>query len=380
MKIVLAPDSFKESMTAKEACLAMEKGIKRVINEIEIVHAPMGDGGEGTLDALVDATNGEIYYKDVVAPLGNKVRARFGILGDKKTAIIEMAEASGLHLVDKDNRNPLITTSFGTGELIKEALDKDVDRILIGLGGSATNDAGVGMLQALGVRFKDKENNEVSYGGGELRKISSIDISNLDKRILSTKIEIACDVKNPLTGPEGASEVFGRQKGANDEIVKILDENLKHFANISRKIIGKDIDNIQGAGAAGGLGAALIGFCNGEVKPGIDTVIEYSRLEDKLKGADFVFTGEGSIDFQTKFGKTPVGVATLAKKYNTPVIAFAGKIGKEINELYSLGIDSIVGITPGTMELDKALKEGKNNLAVATENIVRIIAIKHSIL
>ncbi len=376
MKIVLAPDSFKESMTAKEACMAMERGIKKVINSVEIIHVPMGDGGEGTLDALVDATNGEVFYKDVVAPLGNKVKARFGILGDKKTAIIEMAEASGLYLVDKEKRNPLITTSFGTGELIKEALNKDVNKILIGLGGSATNDGGVGMLQALGVSFKDKNNNEIPYGGGALNKIHYIDVSNLDKRMLNVKIEIACDVKNTLTGPEGASEVFGRQKGASDADVKVLDENLKHFADISKKIIGKDIDNIQGAGAAGGLGAALIGYCNAEVKRGIDTVIEYSKLEDKLKDADLVLTGEGSIDFQTKFGKTPIGVATLAKKYDVPVIAFGGRIGNGIEELYSLGIDSIIGITPGVIGLDEALKDGKDNLEVAVENILRIITIK----
>ena len=376
MKIVLAPDSFKESMTAKEACMAMERGIKKVINSVEIIHVPMGDGGEGTLDALVDATNGEVFYKDVIAPLGNKVKARFGILGDKKTAIIEMAEASGLYLVDKEKRNPLITTSFGTGELIKEALNKDVNKILIGLGGSATNDGGVGMLQALGVSFKDKNNNEIPYGGGALNKIHYIDVSNLDKRMLNVKIEIACDVKNALTGPEGASEVFGRQKGASDADVKVLDENLKHFADISKKIIGKDIDNIQGAGAAGGLGAALIGFCNAEVKRGIDTVIEYSKLEEKLKDADLVLTGEGSIDFQTKFGKTPIGVATLAKKYDVPVIAFGGRIGNGIEELYSLGIDSIIRITPGVIGLDEALKDGKDNLEIAVENILRIITIK----
>lgn len=252
MKIVLVPDSFKESMTAKEACMAMERGIKKVINSVEIINVPMGDGAEGTLDALVDATNGEIFYKDIVASLGNKVKARFGILGDKKTDIIE----------------------------------------------------------------------------------------------------IAYDVKNTLTGPEGASEVFGRQKGASDADVKVLDENLKQFVDISKKIIGKDIDNIQGAGAAGGLGAALIGFCNAEVKRGIDTVIEYSNLEDKLKDADLVLTGEGSIDFQTKFGKTLIGVATLAKKYDIPVIVFGGRIGNGIEELYSLGIDFIIGITPCVIGLD----------------------------
>ena len=377
MKIVLAPDSFKESMTAKEACIAMEKGIKKVLKEAICIHLPMADGGEGTMDSLVDATLGEKYVVEVTDPLGNKINARFGMLGDGETAVIEMAEASGIHLVDRDKRNPLKTTTFGTGELIKAALDKGAKKIIIGLGGSATNDGGVGMLQALGASFKDKEGNELPFGGGVLSFLEKIDLSNFDRRVFKVEIEVACDVKNPLTGENGASHVFGAQKGATKDMVYILDNSFKHYAEKVKDLLSKEIDNVDGAGAAGGLGAALLGFCNGKMEKGIDLVIKYSKLEEKLKDADLVFTGEGSIDFQTKFGKTPIGVSSMAKKFNIPVIVFAGKIGSGIDELYSLGINSVVGIIPGVMNIDEALKSGKENLERASENIIRIIEVQN---
>ena len=373
MKFVLAPDSFKESMTAKEVCIAMENGIRKIYKDVECIHVPMADGGEGTVQSLVDATEGVLYKEEVTAPLENKVIATYGILGDGETAIIEMAEASGLQLVPREKRNPLITTSYGTGELIISALNKGVKKILIGLGGSATNDAGVGMLQALGIRFIDEDGQDVGFGGGELSKIVDIDMSSFDNRILNVDIEVACDVKNPLTGENGASFVFGAQKGGNKETLEELDSNLKHYAEVVKRDMGKEIDKVEGAGAAGGLGAALIGFCNGKLESGIDLVIKYSNLEEKVKDADFVFTGEGSIDFQTKFGKTPIGVAKVAKKYNIPVIAFGGRIGEGIDELYSLGIDSVIGITPGVISLDEALSKGKDNLEISAENVVRIL-------
>ena len=377
MKFILAPDSFKESMTAKEACIAMENGIRKVFKDAQCIHIPMADGGEGTVDALIESTNGKTYKVDVTGPLGNKVKAKFGILGDMKTAVIEMAEASGLHLVKLKDRNPLITTTFGTGELIKYALDMNVEKIIIGLGGSATNDGGVGMLQALGAKFKDINGKEIGFGGEALKDLYKIDLSDFDKRISNVKIEVACDVKNPLTGEKGASFVFGPQKGGSKEALEILDNNLKHYADIVRKDLGKEIDKVEGAGAAGGLGAALIGFCTGELKSGIDLVIKYSNLEDKLKGSDYGFTGEGSIDFQTKFGKTPIGVAKISKKYNVPVIAFGGNVGEGIDDLYSLGIDSIIGITPRIMLLDEALKKGKDNLEISVENIARILNLEN---
>ncbi|SFB29116.1 glycerate kinase [Clostridium frigidicarnis] len=375
MKFVLAPDSFKESMTAKEVCIAMEKGIKKVFKDAECIHVPMADGGEGTVQSLVDATSGKLYSKNVTAPLGNITESKFGILGSGNIAVIEMAEASGLQLVDINKRNPLITTTYGTGELIKEALDKGVKKILIGLGGSATNDGGAGMLQALGVKFLDANKDELAFGGGNLGKLEKIDISNMDKRILDVEVEVACDVKNPLTGDNGASYIFAPQKGATEEMVKLLDENLKHYAEVIKREFSKEVDNIEGAGAAGGLGAALLGFCNAKLMKGIDIVIEYSGLEDKLKGAQYVFTGEGSIDNQTKFGKTPIGVAKVAKKYDIPVVALGGKIGNDIDELYDLGIDSIIGILPGVITLEEALKNGSKNIEVSMENISRILAL-----
>ena len=376
MKFILAPDSFKESMTAKEACISMENGIRKVFNDATCIHVPMADGGEGTVDALIESTNGNIYEVEVTAPLGNKVKAKFGILGDGKTAVIEMAEASGIHLVKLEDRNPLLTTTFGTGELIKHALDMNVERIIIGLGGSATNDGGVGMLQALGASFKGSDGKEIALGGGALKDLCEIDLSGFDKRVYDVKIEVACDVKNPLTGEKGASFVFGAQKGGNKETLEVLDSNLKHYAEVVKRDMGKEIDKVEGAGAAGGLGAALIGFCNGKLESGIDLVIKYSNLEEKVRNADFVFTGEGSIDFQTKFGKTPIGVAKVAKKYNIPVIAFGGRIGEGIDELYSLGIDSVIGITPGVISLDEALAKGKDNLEISAENVVRILEIR----
>lgn len=373
MKFVLAPDSFKESMTAKEVCIAMEKGIKKVWKNAECIHVPMADGGEGTVQSLVDATNGKLYYEQVTAPLGNKVTATYGILGDGQTAIIEMAEASGLHLVKREKRNPLITTTYGTGELIKAALDKGVKKILIGLGGSATNDGGAGMLQALGVKFLDKSGYNIGFGGGELSKINKIDMSSFDKRINNIEIEVACDVKNYLTGINGASYVFGAQKGATQNMIEELDNNLKYFAQVTREQLNCEIDEVEGAGAAGGLGAALVGFCGGKLKRGIDIVVEYSKLEEKIQGADYVFTGEGSIDSQSKFGKTPVGVSLVAKKHNIPVIAFAGRVGEGIDELYDLGITSVIGILPGIMTIDEALESGKANVERTIENIVRVL-------
>ena len=373
MKIVLAPDSFKESMTAKEACEAIEKGLRKVIDNLECIHVPMADGGEGTTQSLVDATGGKFYTVEVTGPLGEKKEAIFGILGDEKTAILEMAEASGLEIVSRDKRDATITTTYGTGELIKAALDKKVETILIGIGGSATNDGGAGMVQALGGKLLDRVGNEIGFGGGELAKLEKIDISNLDKRLKDVKIIVACDVQNPLTGPTGASHVFGRQKGANEEQREQLDKNLKHYAEIIRRDLGKDVETIPGAGAAGGLGAGLMAFLSAELRKGIDIVIEYSKLEDKIQGADYVITGEGSIDGQTRFGKTPYGVAKVAKKYDIPVIALAGNVGKDIDVLYDYGFTAIFSILPRVETLEKAINNGKENIQYISENLGRVL-------
>ena len=373
MKIVIAPDSFKESMTAEECCNFIKKGLSKILPEVEYITVPMADGGEGTASALISSTNGKFFSEIVLNPLGKEIKSSFGILGDKKTAVIEMAKASGLELISSSERNPMITTTYGTGQLIKSALEKNVSTILIGLGGSATNDGGAGMIQALGGKLLDENNQEIGFGGGELSKLRKIDLSHLDKRLKNVKIIVACDVENPLTGINGASYTFGKQKGATDEMIKILDKNLSHFSKIIEKELNINVENIPGSGAAGGLGAGLIGFLSGELKKGIDIVIKYSDLESKLKDTDFIITGEGSIDGQTRFGKTPFGIAKLGKKYNIPVIALAGNIGKDIDLLYEYGFTSIFPILTKVETLDNALKNGGYNIEVVSENIGRLI-------
>lgn len=378
MKFVLAPDSFKESMTSKEVCNAMSEGIRKVFSKAEITAVPMADGGEGTMQSMIDSTNGTIYSAVVKGPLGKDITAKFGVLGDKKTAVVEAAEACGLQLIDKYSRNPLVTTTYGVGELIKAALDMNIEKLIITLGGSSTNDGGVGMLQALGVKFLDKNNNEISFGGASLSKIYTIDVSMIDKRINNVDIKAACDVKNYLTGDNGASRIFAKQKGASEEDIDILDENLKHYADVVKKQFGIDIDHVEGAGAAGGLGSAITGFLAGKLENGFSIVAACSDLESKIINADFVITGEGSIDVQTKGGKTPYGVAKTAKKFNVPVIALCGRIGDGIEELYEY-IDSIVCIVQGAVSLEDALQNGKVNMTRTMENICRIIEISKNI-
>ena len=373
--IVLAPDSFKESMTAKEVCEAMERGIRKANSQIRCIHVPMADGGEGTMQSLVDATGGRVYSKEVVGPLGNNVVAEYGILGNGEIGVIETASASGIHLVDSEKRNPLITTTFGTGQLIKACLDKGVKKLLIGIGGSATNDGGAGFIQALGGRLLDENGDDLSYGGGALAKLHTIDLSNLDERLKYVSVEVACDVNNPLCGKEGASYVFGPQKGATREMIEILDQNLSHYAEVIKEQLGKDVISKAGAGAAGGLGAGLMAFLDVKLKSGIEMVIEYANLEEKVRDADMVWTGEGSIDFQTQYGKTPLGVAMIAKKYNKPVIALAGRVGNDIDVLYDKGIDAIFGIMRGVTSIEEALVKGPENVEKTSENIIRLLNI-----
>lgn len=373
MKFIIAPDSFKESMTAKEACLAMEKGIRQVFPDAECILVPMADGGEGTVEALVDHTGGRLIRSMVTGPAGLKVEAVYGISGDGRTAIIEMASASGIHLIPKEERNPLVTTSYGTGELIRSALDQGVERILMGIGGSVTNDGGAGMLQALGVSFRDADGAELPFGGGALKRLHTIDVSALDARLRKVRVEVACDVTNPLTGPNGASAVFGPQKGATPEMVRLLDDSLCHYAGLIAGQLGIRIADAEGAGAAGGLGAGLLAFLNAELKKGIELVIQYTDLESKMDGADYVFTGEGSIDGQTLFGKTPFGVASVALKKGVPVIAFAGRVGEGVETLYDHGFTAIIGILKGVTSLDKALAAGRDNLAFSVGNVCRLL-------
>ncbi|MDF4191390.1 glycerate kinase [Ligilactobacillus salivarius] len=374
-KFVLAPDSFKESMTAKEVCVAMEKGIRKVFSDAEIVHVPMADGGEGTVESLVDATNGYKEYVEVQGPLPKqKVRAYYGILEDKKTAVIEMAQASGLMLVDPKVRNPLVTTTYGTGELIKAALNKGVSTIIIGIGGSATVDGGIGMAQALGVKFTDKYGNNIEPTGSNLAKIDKISMENLDKRVKKVNFIIASDVENILTGKKGAAAVFGPQKGATPDEVELLDKGLIHYAEIIRRDIGKNVEDIAGSGAAGGLGAGLIAFLDAKLQSGVEVVANTVELAEKISQADYVFTGEGGMDFQTKYGKTPFGVAQVAKKYQKPVFAEAGYLGERIEELYDIGISAIFGIVDKSESIEESLEKGPQNVERTTENIARLIS------
>jgi len=355
MKIVVAPDSFKGSLTAVEVSDAIEQGAREIFPEAEIVKIPMADGGDGTVQCLINATGGEILREKVTGPLGDEVLASYGILGDKKTAVIEMAEASGLTLVPENKRNPLITTTYGTGQLIKAALDQGCRKMIIGIGGSATNDGGAGMVQALGVKLLDREGKKIGFGGGELKKINRIDISNLDNRLSDTKTLVASDVNNPLCGPKGASRIYGPQKGATPEIIEELDESLAHFAEIIKKDLNKDIKNMLGAGAAGGLGASLMAFLDAELRPGIEIMIEVVKLEQAIKDADLVITGEGKIDSQTIYGKAPIGVAKIAKKYNIPVIAVAAIIGDDADIVHQYGISSLISVSGTPMRLDESV-------------------------
>lgn len=370
---LLAPDSFKESMTAKEVCVAMEAGLRKAFPEANYVHVPMADGGEGTVQSLVDATGGRMVEKKVAGPLGETVTAKYGIMGDGVTAAIEMASASGIHLVTKETKNPLITTTYGTGELIKECLDQGIKKIIIGIGGSATNDGGAGMAEALGVKFLDEEGHTLPRGGGSLGKLATIDTSELDARLADVEIIVACDVTNPLCGETGASHVFGPQKGATPEMVLTLDANLANYAAVVKEQLGKDVRDIPGAGAAGGLGAGLLIFTQATLQRGIDIVIEYTGLRSKLASADYCLTGEGGMDFQTQFGKTPYGVAKAAKLEGKKVIALAGYIGEGVEVLYEEGIDAIFGIVPGASDIEKLLADGPKNVERTCENIGRIL-------
>lgn len=372
---LLAPDSFKESMTAKEVCEAMEKGIKSALPDATCIHVPMADGGEGTVQSLVDATGGRLIKKEVTGPLGIPVIAQYGILGDGKTGVIEMASASGIHHVTKETKNPLITTTFGTGELIRECVEQGITDIILGIGGSATNDGGTGMASALGYKFLDGAGDELPFGGGYLGELVTIDSAEALPQLKKMNILVASDVTNPLCGEHGASAVFGPQKGATPEMVKVLDDNLAHYARVVKEQLGIDMVNVPGAGGAGGLGAGLLAFTNSTMKKGVEIVIEYTNLKEKLKQADYCFTGEGGIDFQTKFGKAPYGVAQAAKGLNPDmkVIALAGYVGQDVETLYDEGFDAIFGIVPGAAEIETLLAQGKENVARTAESIARLL-------
>lgn len=372
LKIVIACDSYKESLRAIEVCKAIEKGFSKIFPEAEYVNVPIGDGGEGTVQSLVDATGGKIISLYVTGPLGERVEAFYGISKDNRTAFIEMAAASGLHHVSVEERNPLITTTKGTGELILDALDRGVQHIILGLGGSATNDGGTGMLSAVGVKFLKKNGQIMEPVGGNLQSIDSLDLSTLDPRLAHVKIEAACDVDNPLTGKKGAAAVFAKQKGASSEMIVELDENLKHYAYVLKHQLHIDVEQISGAGAAGGLGAAVVAVLRGELRKGIEIVLDYTNFDEHIRAADIVLTGEGRIDEQTAYGKAPVGVARRAKRFHIPVIAIGGSVTSNHMLVYKEGIDAVFSATSSPMKLEEAYMAAKENIEMTARNIASV--------
>ncbi|HDZ9132824.1 TPA: glycerate kinase [Vibrio cholerae] len=372
MKVVIAPDSFKESLTAKQVCDAIQAGLARVWHDAKFVAIPVADGGEGTVQSLVDATQGRLVEVKVMGPQGKRVEAFYGMLGDNQTAVIEMAAASGLHHVPLVQRDPKLTTSFGTGELIRHALDQGVTKLIIGLGGSATNDGGVGMLAALGARFTNADGDPIQLTGGGLRELTHIDLQDFDPRLQHCDILVACDVNNPLCGDKGASAVFGPQKGATPEDVQLLDGALRQFGLLTEKVTGKMVLESTGAGAAGGMGAALLAYTQARLRPGIEIVLETVQLAHQVSDADLVITGEGRIDSQTVHGKTPMGVAKVAKRFDVPVLALCGCTGDNYQAVYQCGIDAVFAAVPRAMSLEDALKESDFNLADLAENVARL--------
>ena len=369
MKIVIAPDSYKESLSALEVANAIEQGFREIWPDADYVKLPVADGGEGTVEAMVAATAGRIVDVDVTGPLGENITAFFGLSGDERTAFIEMAAASGLEQVPVALRDPLKTTSWGTGELIRHALDAGVDHIIIGLGGSATNDGGAGMVQALGAKLLDARQNEIGKGGAALDALARIDISQLDPRLAACRIEVACDVTNPLTGKEGASAVFGPQKGATAETIDRLDTALAHYAQIIARDLEVDVLELAGGGAAGGMGAALYAFCGAQLRRGIEIVTDALQLDACVADADLVITGEGRIDSQTIHGKVPVGVAKVAKRYHKPVIGIAGSLTADVGIVHEHGLDAVFSVIYTICTLDDALKNAAENVRMTARNV-----------
>jgi len=373
MRVVVAPDSYKGSVSALGVSAAMERGVLRVFTTASVCKIPIADGGEGTVEALVGATGGTFQEVQVSGPLGETRSARWGILGDATTAVIEMASASGLTLVPADRRDPRITCTYGTGELIRKALDAGLRRVIVGIGGSATNDGGCGMARALGVKFLAADGTTLASGGGALARLAQIDLSGLDPRLKETEITVACDVDNPLCGTRGASAVFGPQKGATQAVVQELDAALKHFAECAQAATGRDVAGRAGAGAAGGLGAGLMFFTPAKLKPGVDIVLDAVNFAGIVKDATFVITGEGQTDFQTAFGKAPVGVARIAKQYNVPVFCISGGLGEGADDVLTHGINATLSICNRPLSLAECMQDAESLIEEATVRLCRVL-------
>ncbi len=374
MKIILAPDSFKGSLTAAEAACSMERGLRRVLPNLEILKLPVADGGEGTIGAFHQAAGGSFQEVDVTGPVGDRRNARFLVLPNG-TAVMEMAEASGIAGLTRHQLDPLHATTFGTGELLRAILDHGCRSIIMGIGGSATNDGGAGMAQALGACFLNAQGRELAPGGAALLELQHIDCTRLDPRLRETSITVACDVTNPLCGEQGASAVYGPQKGATDQDVALLDRALAHYAGVLNREFGIDVATVAGAGAAGGLGAALLAFCNAAIRPGITAVLDVIGFDQALSGAGLILTGEGRIDAQTANGKVPVGVAERAKAHSPgiPVIAIAGGLGEGAEAVFAHGIDAILPIVDEAMPLEQAISHAGPLLEKAAERAFRLL-------
>ncbi len=372
MKVIIAPDSFKGSVSAIEVAKSIQEGVLSVDSIAKTVIMPVADGGEGTIEAIATCVETDIHEVAVCGPMGEPAKAYFATVDGGKTAIVEMAQASGLPMVPQEERNPLVSTTYGTGELMKAALDLGCEKMIIGIGGSATNDGGAGALMALGAVLKDAEGNSLGLGGGALSRLAEIDLTGFDKRIFDIEMVVACDVTNPLTGPNGASAVYGPQKGATPEMVNELDAALENFAQVSKESLGEDFSVCPGAGAAGGLGFALLAFCKAKFAAGIDIVLDVCGFEKELQDADLVITGEGRIDGQSVQGKVLYGIGMRAKEKNVPVIAIGGGVREDSEALLDCGISAMFSIANGPMTLDYAMKNGATLIKQVTKNVMRV--------
>lgn len=379
MRIVLAPDSFKGSLSATEACLAMEEGVRRAFADAEIAHLPMADGGEGTIESLIHALGGTVREATVRDPLGRDVSARYGVLADGVTAVVELAQASGYALLEADERNALVASTYGTGQLLMRCLDEGYRRILLGLGGSATNDAGAGLLRALGVKFLDDAGRELPDGGGSLGSLRRIDLSGLDPRLAETKVMAVTDVRNPLCGEQGASRVYGPQKGASAADVALLDAALGNFAAVVRRQLGRDVAKVPGAGAAGGVGAGALAFLGAELRPGFALLAELYRFGERIAGADLVLTGEGRLDAQTLSGKVVAGVCELAGGHGVPVAALVGSAAMRGEDMDRIGLAAALSIVSGPCTLEDAVANAYAWTADRTEQLMRLVRLGGSV-
>ncbi|MFP3515470.1 glycerate kinase [Pseudomonas sp. SIMBA_077] len=378
MKIVIAPDSFKDSLSAEKVADAIAAGLRDVLPDAQIITCPMADGGEGTVDAIVAAGNGQFRRNRVQGPLGASVEANWGWLPDTRTAIIEMAEASGLQLVARNQRDACISSTFGTGELIKAALDEGSQRIILAIGGSATNDGGAGALQALGLELLDEQGQPLPQGGLALAELARIELAGLDPRLTDVRFEIAADVNNPLCGEHGASAIFGPQKGASAEQVRLLDNALGHFADHCAQVLPKDVRDEPGSGAAGGLGFAAKAFFGAQFRAGVEVVAELVGLAEAVQGADVVITGEGRFDAQTLRGKTPFGVARVAQAQGVPVVVLAGTLGDGYQALYEHGIQAAFAIASGPMSLEDACGQAAQLLTDRARDVARLLNLREA--